>query len=226
MKKTFYTEAAYFWGVIILAIGTAFMERSDFGLSMVVAPAYIVYLKLSQVWSFFTFGMAEYLLQALLIIAMSIAFRKFRFCYLLTFVTAVIYGFVLDGFMALAAPLDGAGIPLRVILYILGLIVCAFGVASMFKTYLMPEAYELVVKEIAEKTGKGTGFVKTTYDCISCAIAVILSFAFFGFGVFRGVHIGTILCALINGKIISIISGWLDNHFEFTDSLPLRRFMK
>ena len=219
-------ELMYVFGIVFIALGAVLMEKAAFGMSMVVAPAYIVYLKLSQVWSFFTFGMAEYLLQALLIIAMSLAFRKFKFCYLLTFVTAVIYGFVLDGFMALAAPLDGASVPVRVILYILGLIVCAFGVASMFKTYLMPEAYELVVKEIAQKTGKGTGLVKTAYDCISCAIAVILSFAFFGFGVFKGVHVGTILCALINGKIISIISAWLDSHFEFIDSLPLRRFMK
>ena len=40
MRRTFYTEAAYFIGLIMLALGTAFMERADFGMSMVVAPAY------------------------------------------------------------------------------------------------------------------------------------------------------------------------------------------
>lgn len=45
MKKSFYTELAYGVGLITLALGTALMERADFGMSMVVAPAYLVYLK-------------------------------------------------------------------------------------------------------------------------------------------------------------------------------------
>lgn len=44
----FYTEAAYFIGLVTLALGTALMERADFGMSMVVAPAYLVYLKVSE----------------------------------------------------------------------------------------------------------------------------------------------------------------------------------
>lgn len=225
MKKVS-RELMYVFGIVFIALGAVLMEKAAFGMSMVVAPAYIVYLKLSAVWDFFTFGMAEYLLQAVLIIALSIFLRRFRLCYLLTFVTAVIYGFVLDFFMYAASFLDSAAMYVRIILYIAGLVVCAFGVASMFKTYLMPEAYELVVKELSEKLGRDTGKVKTAYDCISCAAAVALSFAFFGFGVFRGVHVGTIVCALINGRIISLISRWMDRNFAFTDSLPLRRFMK
>ena len=48
-KHTFYTEFAYFFGILILALGTAFMEAADFGVSMIVAPAYLLHLKLSQV---------------------------------------------------------------------------------------------------------------------------------------------------------------------------------
>ena len=35
------------------------MEKADFGVSMVVAPAYLLYRWLSPAWSFVTFGMAE-----------------------------------------------------------------------------------------------------------------------------------------------------------------------
>ena len=45
MKRTFYTEGAYVIGIISLAFGTALMEKADFGMSMVVAPAYLIYLK-------------------------------------------------------------------------------------------------------------------------------------------------------------------------------------
>ena len=225
MKKVS-REFMYALGILGIAMGTVFMEKADFGMSMVVAPAYIFYLKLSETWEFFTFGMAEYLLQAALIIIMCILLRKFRLCYLMAFITAVLYGLVLDVLMAAAAFLGEPGLPMRAVCYALGIVVCAAGVACMFKTYLMPEAYELIVKELAEKTGKSAGLVKTIYDCASCAIAVGLSFAFFGFGVLRGVNWGTIVCALINGRIISAISGWMDRRFEFVDSLPLRRLMK
>ena len=67
MKRTFFTEVSYVAGIIALALGTALMERADFGMSMVVAPAYLIYLKVSQYLAWFTFGMAEYCLQALLI---------------------------------------------------------------------------------------------------------------------------------------------------------------
>jgi uncharacterized membrane protein YczE len=219
-------ELMYVFGIIGIALGTVFMEQANFGMSMVVAPAYIFYLKLSEVWEFFTFGMAEYLLQAMLIIIMCLVLRRFKLCYLMAFVTAVLYGIVLDAFMTAAAQLGELGLPMRMVFYVLGLVTCALGVACMFKTYLMPEAYELLVKELAEKTGKDAGLVKTVYDCTSCAVAVALSFAFFGFGTFKGVHVGTIVCALINGRIISAISAWMDRRFEFVDSLPLRRFMK
>ena len=45
-------------------------------------------------WSFVTFGMAEYCLQAVLLLAMCLLLR-FRVSYLFSFVTAVVYGFVL-----------------------------------------------------------------------------------------------------------------------------------
>ena len=46
MKKTFYSEYAYIFGILFLALGTALMEKADFGMSMVVAPAYILHLKI------------------------------------------------------------------------------------------------------------------------------------------------------------------------------------
>lgn len=76
MKKTFYSEAAWIAGALFLALGTAMMERADFGMSTVVAPAYLLYLKLSQSLPFFSFGMAEYTLQAILLVILGLILRK------------------------------------------------------------------------------------------------------------------------------------------------------
>ena len=95
-KKVFYSELAYVFGMVVLALGTAMMERADFGMSMVVAPAYLVHLRISQAFPAFTFGMAEYCLQAVLLIGIAMITRRRKIKYVLSFGTAVFYGFTLD----------------------------------------------------------------------------------------------------------------------------------
>lgn len=48
MKKKFSTELAYVLGIVLVAWGVVLMEKADFGVSMVVAPAYLLYRWLSQ----------------------------------------------------------------------------------------------------------------------------------------------------------------------------------
>ncbi len=223
-KHTFYTEAAYVLGLLMLALGCALMTRADFGLSMVVSPAYILHLKLSESFSFFTFGMAEYTFQAILLIAMVCVIRRFRLSYLFSFATAVIYGFVLDFFLFLLPVTDSFA--LRIVLYAVGLFVTSAGVAVILRTYISPEVYELIVKEVTEKFGFKLSVFKTCYDLASCLLSVVLSFAFFGFGVFKGIGPGTVFCALVNGFLIGAVSKFLDAHFVFADGLPLKKFFK
>lgn len=214
MKKKFYMEASYLLGLAILALGTALMEKADMGMSMVVAPAFLLHLKLSQIFPWFTFGVAEYTFQAVLLIGMILALRQFHAGYLLSFATALLYGLILDAMITLAAPLP-VSLAARICWFILGMLLCSLGVALLFHTYIAPEVYELFVKEWAGKFNQDIGRVKTIYDCISCGVSILLSFAFFGFGHFEGVKYGTIICALTNGWIIGRISTWLDRHYEF-----------
>lgn len=223
-KRVFSTELAYVLGIVFVAWGVALMERADFGVSMVVAPAYLFYRWLSPSFPFFSFGMAEYCLQAVLLIVMGLLLRRFRLSYLFSFVTAVIYGFVLDGGMLLAAALPAESFGMRAALYVLGMLFCSAGVSLMFHTYIAPEAYELFVKELSGKFGVAISRFKTAYDCASCAIALGLSFAFFGFGQFVGVKWGTVLCALVNGWIIGRFSAFYEKHWRFEDKLPWRPF--
>lgn len=225
-KRVFYSELAYLFGLMILAAGTALMEKANFGMSMVVAPAYLLHLKISQVLPFFSFGMAEYLFQGALLLAMAAILRRFRLSYLFSFVTAVIYGLLLDGAMVLAALLPGAGWIARIADYGIGLLGCSLGVSLLFHTYLSPEVYELWVKEMSARGGFDIHKYKTAYDCASCLLGVILSFCFFGFGRFEGVKLGTILCALVNGATIGFFSHLLEERFVFRDALPLRSFFE
>lgn len=190
MKRTFSTELAYVFGIVFVAWGVVLMEKADFGVSMVVAPAYLLYRWLSPSWSFVTFGMAEYCLQAVLLLAMCLLLRRFRVSYLFSFVTAVVYGFVLDAFMLLGTMLPANSVWLRAIYYVLGMLFCAAGVSAMFHTYISSEAYELFVKEVSAHFGAGINRFKTGYDCVSCLIGVAMSFLAFGLWHFEGVKWG------------------------------------
>ena len=225
-QKTFYTEIAYLLGLLILALGTAFMERADFGVSMVVAPAYLIHLKVSEVLPFFSFGMAEYTLQAVVILAMSLILRRVKLSYFFSFVTAVLYGLTLDGAMALIALLPEGSFGVKLGWFLIGMLLCSIGVSLLFHTYISPEAYELFVKEISAKLQKDIHKCKTAYDCVSCLIAILLSFLFFGFGHFEGVKLGTIFCALVNGSLIGRCTAWFEKRWDFQDGLPFRKYFQ
>lgn len=225
-QKTFYTEIAYLLGLLILALGTAFMERADFGVSMVVAPAYLIHLKVSEVLPFFSFGMAEYTLQAVVILAMILILRRIKLSYFFSFVTAVLYGLTLDGAMALIALLPEGSFGVKLGWFLIGMLLCSIGVSLLFHTYISPEAYELFVKEISAKLQKDIHKCKTAYDCVSCLIAILLSFLFFGFGHFEGVKLGTIFCALVNGSLIGRCTAWFEKRWDFQDGLPFRKYFQ
>jgi uncharacterized membrane protein YczE len=224
MKKIFYSELAYLIGIIVLAFGSAFMEKADFGMSMVVAPAYLLHLKISQYLPFYSFGMSEYVLQIFVLIALGIVMGKFKKGYLFSFLTAVFYGIILDISIKLLSYLSLPGLPERILYYCIGVLCCAVGISLLFHTYIPPEAYDLFVKELAVKTGKDINKIKTIYDICSCTVGVILSFIFFGFGNFVGVKAGTILCALINGSLIAMCSRLFESVFVFEDKLPYRKY--
>lgn len=224
MKKKFSAELAYCIALICLAVGVTLMEKSDFGVSMVVAPAYLLYRWLNPVWPVFSFGMAEYTLQAVLLLAMMILLRRFRWGWLFSFLTAVIYGFILDGFMALGAFLPAGAYWYRFVWYFLGMLFCSAGVSLMFHTYIAPEVYELFVKEVSAAFRSDIHKFKTCYDVVSCLTGLLMSFAIFGWGQFVGVRWGTILCAFVNGFIISLFSRFLESRFDFYDVFPWRPF--
>lgn len=218
-KPVFYTEAAFAVGLVLLAFGTALTAYGDFGISMVVAPAYILHLKVSEFLPFFSFGMAEYVLQAAVLLLMTLLLRKFRVVWLLSFVTAVLYGLILDASMLLMTLLPDI-FALRLAIYILGALICDVGISLLFRTYLPPEVYELFIKNLAKKFEKPIPTIKTVYDCVSMAIAIAMSLLFFG--AFRGIGIGSVICALVNGVLIRAFTKVFDRIFEFSDRFSLR----
>lgn len=83
-KKGNFAELAYVMGMILCPLGVCLSAKSGFGVSMVVAPAYVLYLRISETLPWFTFGKSEYIFQGLLLILLGIAVRRFKWKYLLS----------------------------------------------------------------------------------------------------------------------------------------------
>lgn len=225
-KRVFSTELAYVLGMIGLAFSCAFAEKANLGLGIIVAPAYLVHLKFSPILPRFTFGVAGYTFEAILLVVMILAVRRFKIGYLFSFITAFLYGNVLDAAMRLIANMPADTLAVRIALFSANVVIACVSIALFFKTYISPEVYELFVMEVADRYHFKTSRVKFIYDISSCLLSVGLSFLFFGWGELQGLGVASFVSALINGPLISLFTRFFDRYFVFEDRLPLRKFFR
>ena len=220
-KHVFYTELSYLIGIAVIALGTSLTAWGDLGISMVVAPAFVLHLKMSKLFSWFSFGVAQYILQAAVLLLLVILTRKMKPTYLLSFATTILSGLFLDGVSALLALLPQKLLWQRLVAYVCGdLAVCA-GVALVFHAYIPPEAYEMFVMELSAKVRIKKHTLKTIYDCSSLVIAIIMSFLLLGS--LQGVGVATAICALLNGTLIKLFGNLYERIWKFEDKFDLRK---
>lgn len=222
-KPILYTEIAYLVGIVLLAVGNSLSAFADFGMSMVVAPAYVLHLALSDLWPWFSFGLAEYAIQALIILALIVVTRRVKARFFLSYCTTLLYGLVLD---AVAAPIGllPAWFGVRLAAFLLGFLLTAAGVALLLTPYFPPGLYEVFVQEITARWKWKFGVVKTVYDLCSLVVAVVMSLLVFG--TLRGIGVATVVCAFLNGTAIHLFGRLFSRLFAVKDALPWRGFFE
>lgn len=213
------SELAYFAAIVLLALAVSLLSAADFGVSMIVAPAYLLSLKTGV----FTFGQAEYLIQAGLFLLLCLVLRRFRPIYLCSFGTCLLYGLVLDLWRKIPffdpqqTPPGSMALEARLLLFGAGFVLTSFSVALFFKTYLYPQVYDFFVKAVAERYGIRISLLKTIVDLSCLAASLGMTFAFFGR--IQGIGWGTLLMALFNGSLIGLFSKLLDR-LDFSPVFP------
>ena len=176
-KPTRCGEASFLLGVIVLGFGTALMQLSRFGMSVVVTPAYVLSAWLGVIPP----GAMCYICQGLLIVLTSLMMRRFRVTYLFSFLNAVLFGLSVDFFAQICFPgVHPETVLGRIALFVPGFLCNSLGVAMLFHTYFPPQAPELFVKELAGKRGWQLYKVKYGYDLCSCALSIGLSYLMLG----------------------------------------------
>ena len=220
-KRRISSELIYILAILILAFAVAMMSTADFGLSMIVAPAYILSQKLQVV----TFGQSEYILQSILFLVFCFLMRRIRLVYFDAFLTCLIYGFVLDAWRKVVPLFNPAitasgsvSMPLRLFLFGMGVLLTALAVAMFFKSYFYPQVYDFFVKYISWKFHNDPILFKRIFDASCFLLACTMTLVFFG--KFVGIGWGTVLVTIINGPIIGWFGRWLDRTFEIVPAFP------
>ena len=209
------SELTYILAIILLSLAVATLTAADFGISMIVAPAYLLSLKVGVI----TFGQAEYIMQSGVFIVLCLVLKKFRPVFLVSFVTCLIYGAVLDLWRllpcfdpAVTEP-GGMALQIRIPMFITGMLLTSFSVALFLKTYIYPQVYDFLVKAVSLKYGIKVSVFKTCVDLTLLLASTAMTFCFFG--KFVGLNWGTLVMAALNGTVIGFFSKQLDRIFEF-----------
>ena len=214
MKKiTLHSELIYILATLILSFSSAMQTAANLGISMIIAPAYIV----SQKLTFLTFGQSEYLVQGLVFIAFCVLMKGFKPVYLASFGTALFYGAALDMWRTVIPAFNQSvtvpgsmPMPVRIAMLGSGMIITATAVALFFHTYLYPQVYDFFVREVSKRYKKDRTKFKIAFDTSCLVMAVALSLLFFGKLV--GVGVGTVIMTLLNGRLIGFFDKKLDKY--------------
>ena len=215
------SELVYIFAQFGLTLAVAMMAAADFGVSMIVAPAYI----LSQKFTVFTFGQWDYIVQGVLFIAFCIAMKKFKFTYFVSFITCVIYGTILDMWRAIIPVLNPVvtepgtmHIIVRVFMFVIGECLTAASVTLFFKTYIYPQVCDIFVKGISGKYQLDQTKCKRVFDLCCLIVSIVLTLGLFG--KFVGIKWGTIVVTLVNSTLIGVCSKWYDKHIQTVELFP------
>lgn len=220
-KIKIYNELIYIIAMLTLTLAVAMAAAADFGVSMIVAPAYIISLK----FTFFTFGQWDYIIQGVIFIVFCCIIKRVRLIYLVSFVTCVIYGTVLDMWRIVIPVLNpdviAAGsmqLSVRIALFIASMLLTAFAVALFFRTYIYPQVCDFFVVGVAKSKGINQTRLKRCYDGVCLLVSCLLTLLFFRG--FVGIGVGTIIVTLFNGLLIGGFGKLIDRFFAFPPIFP------
>ena len=212
-------EAAWALGIVLCSLGVALCTKADFGLSMIAAPSYILQIRLSEIFPWYSRGVSEYMWQGLLLILLCIVMRGFQFRYLLSFFAAMVFGYTLDGWLfILGGGAAFSALWMRVCVLILGELITAFAIAFYFRTDMPIQIYDLLVKEISKSRGIEISRVKRVNDLVMLILSVLLALLLNHS--FQGVGIGTVLITLLNAPLIAAVGRLIDRVFSFEPRFP------
>ena len=189
--------AVYAAGLLFMAFGVAFSVNSGLGVSPVNSLPYVVSLVLGVDMGSCVIGVFSfYVLVQILIYR-----RDFKWVNLTQILFSTLFGYFVDFAKAVVGDFSLPTYPGQLIMLAVSMVFVALGVCLYMDAGLVNMPMEGMTNAIAERIVKKPFHdVKVAVDCLAVGAAILLSFV--GLGGLEGIREGTLLCALLVGKMM------------------------
>lgn len=195
--------ACYCAGLLVLSFGIALAVNSQLGVSPVSSLPYVV----SQILRI-SMGTCTTIIYTLYILLQMILHgKKFQPALLVQLVFSTVFGYCVDGAKAILGDFMLPTYLGQLTMLAVSIVLISFSLVLYIDVQLTPMPPEGLVNCIGARIGKPFPKVKTVFDCTSVLIGLVLCLVFLGKIV--GIREGTILSALLVGKIMAIFRKYL-----------------
>lgn len=191
----------YIFGLFILALGVAFSINSNLGVSPVSSLPYVI-SEITKV----KMGICVTVIYSIFVIVQIIVLRReFKWYNLTQILFATIFGYFVSFAQLILGDFTIPTYAGRLTMLAISLVLVAIGVSLYISAGLLNMPMEGMVAAINQNIIKKLSFadVKVIMDTTVVTIGIIASLIFFGKVV--GIREGTIICALLVGKIMKPI---------------------
>ncbi|WP_026893655.1 YczE/YyaS/YitT family protein [Clostridiisalibacter paucivorans] len=190
----------YLIGLFCLALGIVLAIKSDLG----VSPVSSIPLSLSNIIGISLGTMTAGIFAFYVVLQILILRGKFKFKSLLQIFFGFVFGFFVDFATILLVWVEANSYFTQVLLILISMFVVAVGIMLIIAMDIVPGAPEGLMLALCDVTGIHFPKMKVWFDTISVVLAATLSFIFLGH--ISSMREGTIISALLIGKIIEVIS--------------------
>ena len=189
----------YCFALLLMAVGVALSVNSNLGVSPVNSLPYVVSQILNvQMGSCVTVIFCFYILLQVLLLR-----REFQLIQMLQIVFSTIFGYLVDFAKMVVGDFAIPTYFGQLTMLALSIVLIALGVLLYMDVQLVPMPMEGLSSAIAQKISKPFPTMKMAIDCLVVLIGVVLSFVFLG--KLDGIREGTIITAVLVGKLIAIL---------------------
>lgn len=207
-KIHFAGEVALLIVLLINSLGVDLMSKSGFGISTICSVPLVFHI----VFPVFSFGTWNYIFQTILVITLMLLKRSFCPSYLFSFVVGIGFGKMIDVQNIWIQNLPNS-LPLHIFYFLVGFLLVCFGICLANNCMLPIIPTDIFPRDLSEIVKKNYKVTKTVFDLSCLTTTVILSLTILHG--FYGIGVGTIFCAFLTGKTVSVIQRFIGDHVEF-----------
>lgn len=205
--KYFKRVVIYICGIFIIALGGVLAIKSNLGAS----PVSSLPLSISRV-SRLSLGTATIALFTFYVLIQIILLRKnFKKVQLLQIVFAILFGQIMNFFNSIIN-IDVDNFYIKITICLLSFFITALGVFITITANIVPVAPDGLVQVISLKRRIDFGKAKNYFDCMVVILSILL--LLINGKSLEGLGIGTILSAILVGRIVFIINKYFKENLE------------